>query len=556
MMRRHFVRPIALVCLLATLSCNRRPENDARHFRFINRGDIFTLDLNHMSYSQDFRLTYAIREGLYAPVGKDFSPLPAGATGVDISADKRVYTFHLRPECRWSNGDPVRASDYAFSWRLMLENPGDYTYLFFPIQGAEQYKTRLEHGEQGDFSTVGVKVLDPLTLQVSLSEPVAYFLDLVAFPPFYPRHEPSMRPFAKTDPVTGRTTYDDHYTRPPYVVTNGPFSLTDWEFKRVLRLKRNPYYWDSAHVKLDAIDNVVNENTLSQYLQFEAGAVDFVSDVPGDIGPELRQQKLPGLQVGTSFGTFFLTLNCSDTLPNTILNGAKNPMADVRVRQAMAMSIDKDFITREITRMGERAADLYIPPGTLPGYTSLPGLHHDVEKARQLLAEAGYPDGRGFPKLPILFNSENSTRGRIAQALKQQWKQTLGIDIEIEGIEGKIFHQRCSSKQYAIATVSWFGDYPDVSTFTDKYSSDSLNNDSAWYSPAYDALLAKAAQETDAQKRFGLLQRAEQMINTQVPIIPIYYYVNAILVGPHTRGISVNPRSMIDWKQVSLESGR
>ena len=506
-----------------------------------------------MSYAQDFRLTYAIREGLYAAAGPDFSPVPAGATGFDLSPDKRVYTFHLRKDARWSNGDPVTASDYIFSWRYMLESPGDYTYLFFGIRGAEAYKTAIENNQPADFANVGVQAIDPLTLRVTLIEPVTYFLDIVAFPPFYPRHEASMRPFANVDPKTGRTSYDDRYTRPPYVVTNGPFELKDWAFKRVLRLDRNPYYWDAAHVKLRTIDNVVNENVLSQYLEFEAGAVDWVCDVPADIGPDLLAQHAPGLEVGPSYGTFFLSLNCAANLPSSILGGVKNPMADVRVRQAMAMSVDKAFITKKITRMGEQPADLYIPPNTIPGYTSLPGLGHDVDRARALLAEAGYPNGRGFPKLPILFNTENTTRGQIAQALKQQWKQTLGIDIEIEGIEGKIFHQNVSAKEYAIATVAWFGDYPDVSTFTDKYLSDSLNNDSGWADPAYDALLAQAAKEGDVKKRFDLLRQAEHMINIQVPIIPIYYYVNAILVGPRLHGVTVNPRSMVDWKNVSVD---
>lgn len=542
-MARLPFRSILLLALLA-VSCDRRSADDANVFRFINRGDIFTLDLNQMSYGQDFRVTYALREGLYAPTGPEFAPVPANASGVELSPDARTYTFRLRPEAKWSNGDPVVAADYVFSWRLMLAWPGEYTYLLYGIDGAKAYEDEAKLNRQADFSGVGVRAVDDRTFEVRLARPVPYFLELVAFPPFYPRHEPSMRPFKQPN----GPGYDSRYTKPPHVVTNGPFNLTTWDFKRRLRFDRNPHYWDVANVKLSAIENVVNENTLSQVLQFDAGAVDYVAEVPPDVAPELREQKRSGFQSGTSFGTFFLTLNCRQALPN----GNQNPLSDIRVRQALAMSIDKAFVADHITRLGEKVATTYIPPGTLPGYVSLPGLAREVARAKQLLADAGYPDGRGFPKLPILYNSENATRARIAQALKQQWKQALGIDIEIEGLEGKIFKERVSTKNYTIATVAWFGDYPDVSTFTDKYLSTSLQNDSDWVNPTYDRLLADASAETDKAKRFDLLRRAENLINTEVPIIPIYHYVNASLIGPNVKGLDVNPRNLIRWKELSL----
>jgi len=541
------VASLLLAGLLLTASCDRRPSEPEKTFRFINRGDIFTLDLNQMSYAQDIRLTYAIREGLYAPTGPDFTPQPAGATGCDISADKCTYTFHLRDN-GWSNGDPVTAHDYVFSWRLMLESPGEYSSLFGYIAGAEAFENVIKAGKPADFSTVGIVAVDDKTLRVTLKQPVPYFLDLTAFPPFFPRNERSMERFRQRN--LPRLAYKPEYTKPPAVVTNGPFMLTRWAFKRELHLERNPHYWDAKHVKLDAVDMVVNDNLLSEYLQFKAGAVDFVSDVPADIAPELKQQGLPQMKISTSFGTFFLTLNCGDQLPQS--PNKKNPLADPRVRQALAMSIDKQFICDNITRLGEPVATHYIPPGTLPGFQSRPGLPQDVQKAKQLLADAGYPNGAGFPKLPILYNTENTTRARIAQVLKQQWKQGLNIDVEIEGIEGKIFHERVSSHNYTIATVSWFGDYPDASTFTDKYAANGDQNDSQWKDPAYNDLLAKAAVETDVAKRLTLLSQAEQVLNTQVPIIPIYHYVNTSLIADRVEGITMNPRSIVNWKDVAL----
>jgi len=545
----RIIPSLLLAGLIFTASCDRRPAEPDKTFRFINRGDIFTLDLNQMSYAQDIRLTYAIREGLYAPTGPNFTPEPAGAIGCDISADKRVYTFHLR-DTGWSNGDPVTANDYVFSWKLMLDSPGEYSGLFAYIEGAEAYEDAIKAGKPVDFSTVGIVAVDDKTLRVTLKQPVAYFLDLTAFPPFYPRNQRSMEKFRRTD--VPQLSYNSAYTKPPDVVTNGPFMLTKWAFKRVLHMERNPYYWDAKTVKLDAVEMVVNDNLLSEYLQFKAGAVDWVCEVPADIAPELKQQGLPQMKTSTSFGTFFLTLNCIDHLPQS--PNDKNPLADARVRQALDMAIDKQFICDNITRLGEPVATHYIPPGTLPGFESLPGLPQDIQKAKQLLADAGYPNGAGFPKLPILYNTENTTRARIAQVLKQQWKQALNIDVEIEGIEGKIFHERVSSHNYTIATVSWIGDYPDASTFTDKYAANGDQNDSQWKDPTYNDLLAKAAVETDTAKRLTLLSQAEHVLNLQAPIIPIYHYVNSSLISDRVQGITMNPRSIVNWKNIELKN--
>ncbi|HEY0009006.1 MAG TPA: peptide ABC transporter substrate-binding protein, partial [Tepidisphaeraceae bacterium] len=369
----------ALLLLASTLSCEREPDAADNTLRFINRGDIFTLDLNQMSYLQDFRVTYAIREGLYAPAGPEFTPIPAGALRCDLSEDKRVYTFHLRPDARWSNGDPVTAWDYLFSWRRMLEEPGEYTFFLYAVENAEAYQKAYQADKPISFEAVGAKAIDDHTLRVTLDRPIAYFLDLVAFPALYPRHSESMKPFLRAT-ASGKTYYTNEYTRPPHVVTNGPFKLTKWEFKRVLRMERNPHYWDAANVKLDAIENIVNDNVLSQFLQYEAGAADWISEVPPDLAPELRKANRPDLQSTTAFGTAFLTLYCQPKFHPEVLGGSDNPLSDVRVRQALSMAIDRTIITQGITRMGEVAAEHYIPPGTLPGYTSLPGLRYNVEQ--------------------------------------------------------------------------------------------------------------------------------------------------------------------------------
>jgi oligopeptide transport system substrate-binding protein len=640
-MLRILLIPLGLLALLiAALAWSGGTAQKRAEFTFINRGDIITLDLNEMSYMQDFRLTYGIREGLYQLEPDTLLPIPAGAVSHEVSEDKKVWTFHLRPEARWSNGDPLTARDYAFSWRWMLEQPGEYTYLFYYIKGAENYKNALaKHFESPEkepaprFADVGIETPDPYTFRVTLTNPVPYMLELLAFPPFYPRHERSMVPFrefAERDAMEGfakhlkdndrdistmtldevrgalpayiatiggsddakviqrmidtghiRHSYRWDYTRPPHVVTNGPYVLTDWDFKVRLWLEKSDTYWDKANVKSDTIEMVVNENPLSKFLQYETGQVDWDADVPGELAAELRAKGRKDLRAAPAFGTAFLTFLCRPELPPN-LGGGPNPLVDVRVRQALAMSFDRQFIVDNVTRMGELPARTYIPPdGTLKDYVFRdaddpqkhysdeelrqmlaspgglsgpgPGLPYDVERARKLLADAGYPGGRGFPRLPITYNTDSPARTKIVQRLQVDWKRNLGIDVELRGVELKTYRDEVTNKQYAISTVAWYGDYPDASTYTDKYKSDSLQNDAAYEVPAYDELLKQAEQEPDATQRLRMLAEAEHMLNTQVPIAPIYHYVNVNLTHDNVHGCEPNGRNITVFKHVWVD---
>lgn len=581
-----------VILLIASLFWSGGTAQRRADFAYLDRGDVFTLDLNQISYLQDFRMMYAIREGLMMQDTKTFDAVPSGCTKYELSPDKRTWTFHLRPESRWDNGDPVVAADYLFSYRRMLEEPGEYTYLFFMCKGAEEYARIYQQGGNPDFQSVGIRAPDPHTLVFDLINPLPYMLELMTFPVFYPRNERSMEPF-RINLENGRSTYRADYTRPapaagmPGVVTNGPYKMIQWDFKRRVILEKAETYWDKANVAVGRIEKVVNENALSQYLAYETGEVDWMSDIPGDLAAELLAMGRSDLHTSPAFGTMFITLMRRENLPDS-LGGGKNPLADVRVRQALAMSVDKQFIVDNITRMGELPARTYMPPdGTLkdfrwlPGpydksrtadhpYTDVemramlaqprgvsqhegPGLPYDIAIARKLLADAGYPNGEGFPPLPILFNSDNSQRAKIASVLKSQWKQNLNIDMMITTVEGKIFKERVSKKDYAIATVAWYGDYADPSTFTDKYLSSSLQNDSDWQNQAFDALCAAAQKEPDPVKRGRMLSEAENMIDTDVPIIPIHHYTNAYLYRDGIRGISCNPRMLVVFKNLRID---
>lgn len=519
-------------------------------FSFINRGDIITLDLNQMSYIQDFRIMYALREGLYTydPTTPTFDPKPALAAETTVSDDKLVWTFKLR-DAKWSNGDPVTAGDFVFSWRQMLEAPGEYAYLFYYIKNAEAYEHAYRDGKGMDPKEVGVEAVDDKTLRVTLINPVPFFPDLLAFPSFYPRHAKSMEPFKVN--TNGKVSYEAKYSLPENVVTNGPFKFEKWEQGKRLTLRKNTNYWNAENVKSDVVEMVVNSDPQSTFVQYDKGKVDWVApDVSPEIASKLKEAGRKDLRISTAYGTAFLTFNIAPDAPGT--NG-KNPLNDVRVRKALAMTVDKQYIVDKITRMGEKVAPSYVPPGFFKGYESTPAPGFNIEEAKKLLAEAGYPNGAGFPTLTIMYNSDSPVRKGMSEYLTQKWSQTLGVKIDLQPLELKTYRSRVTKKDYTIACVSWYGDYMDLTTWTDKYLSTSQNNDTNWGPKAYDDLCAAASKEPDEQKRMDLLKQAEAMLNTELPIVPLYYYVNVSLHRDNVKGIVPNAKNILVWKDVVVE---
>jgi oligopeptide transport system substrate-binding protein len=538
---------ISVALIIATTALPLSRAADKADFIFVNRGDVGTLDPNRMSWMQDIRIGYALWEGLYALDSDSLDPVPGAAEKIDISDDKLTYTFHLRANGKWSNGDPVTPADFVFAWKRMLQEPGDYTYLLFYIQGAREYSEAYEKDPRSaKWETVSVKTPDERTIVVTLENPTPFFPDIVAFPPMFPLNEKTLAPFKHVDPQSGRTTYDAAFAQPPNLVTNGPFTLTRWQLRVGQTLTKNPYYWDVKNVLCNTIESQNYDDPLLAFQKYEQGEVDWLADTTGDIAAQLRDAGRKDIKIFPSFGTYFYTFNCSPTLNG----GRTNPFADVRVRQALTMAIDKRPIVRNVTKLGEEITSLYVPP-TFPNYKRPTGLAFDVKKAKELLADAGYPNGENFPSVKLMFNTEFNDHKLIAEIVSRQWKKNLNINVELDGMEIKQFQTRLHGKDYDVSRASWYGDYNDVSTFTDKYRSDSLNNDSAWSNAQYDQLLDAATKERDPQKRLDLLAQAEQILVTEVPIIPLYHYVNKYAFRDNVKGIPLNPRNMVVFKRVT-----
>ncbi len=355
-------------------------------------------------------------------------------------------------------------------------------------------------------------------------------------------------PYVSVDPKSGLRTYDLAFTRPPNLVTNGPYRLAEWTFKRRVRLVANDYYWDRANVKSRVIDQIYDDEPLTAYRLYQQNDVDWVADVdPEIVAGIIHKGGRDDLHVFPAFGTYYYEFNCSRKLPD----GRDNPLADIRVRQALTMAIDKTQIVREVARMGQPITSDYIPPGVFPGYQSPPGLPYDVARAKQLLSAAGYPDGQGFPRLSILFNTEY-VHGDIATIIHRQWYDKLGIDCDLEGVEVKVFGARKHAHDFEIGRSGWYGDYYDPSTFTDKYLSNSDDNDPQWKSKPYDDLCAAAAREIDPQKRLDLLSQAENILLNEASVMPLYTYVGAYLTHDNVRGVPLDPQEMLMFKAVQV----
>jgi oligopeptide transport system substrate-binding protein len=554
-MRRLLTIPAVLIAMLIGVSVwSGETDLGRADFAFVNRGDHNTLDLNDMSYMQDIRIAYALWEGLYTLDPQTLQPILGTADRVHVSPDKCVYTFHIRDTARWSNGDPVVAGDFLFEWKRMLQSPKDYTYLHHYIKGAKAYEDAYADYSKAPVGkkppeppfTVGEEQLDDHTLRVTLEHPVTFFPALCAFPCFFPMHERSMRPFAETDPATGVVTYKPEFTRPPNLVTNGPFRLSHWEFRRRLRLTASDYYWDRANTGCKTIDEIYCAEPVAAYRLYQQGVVDWIADVdPEMAAPLLASGNRPDLHVFTAFGTSYYDLNCDPAR----VNGQPNPLTDIRIRQALAMSIDKTAIVRDVARLHQQVTNDYIPPGVFPGYESPKGLAYDPAAARKLLADAGYPDGKGFPQISILYDT-TGIQPDVATMIRSQWKTNLHIDVGADGVDSKQFSTDHKNDHFTVSRAGWYGDYDDLSTFTDKYQSSSIDNSGKWVDKAYDDLCAKAAVEPDAAVRSKLLSQAEDRLLTQAAIIPLYTQVGAYLIRPGVTGIPLAPQQMAMFKAI------
>ena len=475
----------------------------------------------------------SLMEGLVHKDGETLEPRPGVAKSWDISADGRVYTFYLRQDARWSNGDLHNAHDYVWSWwRALQPALGNlYAYMYFPIANAKAYYD----GEISDFSQVGVKALGDYVLQVTLTEPIPYFLQLLDHYSTYPVHRATIEKFGTADQRGTRWTFEGN------IVGNGAFQLKEWKINRRITVERNPHYWNAENVRLNQVVFYPTENVTTEERMFRAGQLHY-SGIPSDKIQAYSQSDDPSLRIQPYLGVYFYRLNVD-----------KPQLSDKRVRRALGMTINRDQLVSQITKGGQIPAYAITPPGTM-GYYPESDLTFDPEGAKKLLAEAGYPNGEGFPTTEILYNTSEGHR-KIAVALQQMWKKHLNIDVVLLNQEWKVYLDTVSNHHYEIARAGWIGDYVDPNNFLDMFLCNGGNNRTRWCNPEYDQIILQQVPKAKThQQRLELFQKAETILLDEMPVIPIYIYTSNNLVHSTVKNFGRNILNQANYREMYLES--
>lgn len=475
------------------------------------------LDPQAITGVPEHKLMMALFEGLASEDPKDLHPVPGIASSWDISADGLTYTFHLRPNAKWSDGSVITADDFIQSYKRMLtpQFASEYAYLIYDyVVGAKEYY----EGKLTDFARVGFRAPDAQTLVVTLKSPTPYLMKIIAS--HYAWTPVPVKVIAQYGPVDRKRT---GWTRPGRLVSNGPFLLKEWTPNQKIVVARNPHYWDAATVKLDEIHFFPTEDIPTEERMFRTGQLHKTNELPNAKIDVYRKEYPESLHLEPYLGVYFYRINV-----------AKPPFTDKRVRKALALAIDRESVVKNITRGGQQPAYAVSYPGTA-GYSPRAKLEGGIAEAKRLLAEAGYPDGKGFPEAELLYNTNENHRA-IAEAIQQMWRRNLGIEVRLLNQEWKVYLDSQHTKNFMLQRAGWIADYVDPHVFLEIWVSGNGNNDTNWSNAAYDKLFQQAlTAKTDAE-RYEIYQQMDAILVDEVPVIPIYHYTRVYAMSPKVKG--------------------
>lgn len=454
---------------------------------------------------------------------------PAIAQSWDISNDGLHYVFHLRPDARWSDGKPVVAEDFVYAWQRALDPKvgAPYAFFLYELKNGKAYYDR----KITDFNQVGARAVNAHTLQVDLSRPTPFFLDFTAVPIMLPLRKDMVE------------TYGDKFTEAGHMLSNGAYQLKQWTHEEKIVLTPNPYFYEKDPVKrpgLKEIDMYMINDANTSVVMYENGELDFIettSSIPSFDVRRLRQSP-----------------DCKTSLLHRInyfgFNVKKPPFDNPKVRQAFAYALDRNYYPK-LMQSGQKPTNSFISPG-LVGYNSKVGLAYNPEKARQLLAEAGYPNGKNFPTVHLAFQTlyDIQKEAEIAQYL---WKKNLNVDVRLDNMEWKVLLSKLDDDPPQIFRLGWFVDYPDADSYMGLFLSDNGNNHTEWKNKTYDALVQKAVVTLNPIERQKLYDQAQHLLLEQdAAIIPIYVAEKTYLVKPYVHGLQINAMNLPNFDQLSV----
>ena len=525
-----------ILTLLGLTACSR---HDSRARKAAREGILLvgngtepkSLDPHIASGVTEHHLIITLLEGLTSDHPVEESVVPAAAARWETNDTLDEWTFHLRPEAKWSNGDPVTAQDFVWAYQRLLTPSlgGEYAAMLYLLKGAEAFNK----GETTDPQSIGARALDPLTLRLTLVGPTPYFPSMLTHYAWFPVHPPTILAHGKIDTRASR------WTHPGNFVGNGPFTLKTWRFKHLIEVVRNPHYWDAATVKLNGIRFLPIDNIPAEERMFRDGQLHLTETVPLDKIEHWRTKQADSYYENPYLAVYFYRINV--THPQ---------LKDPRVRHALSLAIDREAITKNIMKAGQSPATGLVPP--VAGYTG-PGLvKFDPVEARRLLAEAGYADPSTFPRFDILFNVSESHR-TIAEAIQQMWNKNLGLNVGLNSQDWGVYLDAQQRLDFNVSRAAWTADYPDPMTFLDMWTTGNGNNMTGWSRPEFDALIAQARTIRDTGERFTVLKEAESLLLQDMPVIPLYIYVRNYLVSPAVTGWHPKLLDSRPWKHVGLQ---
>lgn len=493
-----------------------------------NQQDPRSIDPHRTAGVPEANIMLNLYDGLTGYNPKTAEPEPQLATSWEHNADSSVWTFHLREGATWTDGVPIRADDFVYSWRRAADpaTACPYANLIYYVKNGQA----IAEGDEPDVTKLGVRALDPLTLEVTLERPTAFF---IAMTPHYvfcavPRH--------------AIEKWGNDWISVEHHVSSGPFRLAyRVPYDRIV-LEKWDGHWDAARVTLrkavflpaDDLNTAVNLYKANE-LHVTAGGG---QAVPTAFVKALRGKK--DFHIEAEYGVYYYSLNVK-----------KPPLDNVLVRRALNMAIDKVALCEKVMQAGQQPAANFVPPNT-PGYPYPKAPEYDPEGARALLAQAGYPGGKNFPTLQIYFNTLESHR-QVAEAIQNMLKHELGIPVELANQEWQVFQATREGRRFDIARDGWIADYLDPNTFLDLFQADTLNNHPGWVDPTYSKLLGEANREADPARRMELLAKCESILIDQMPVLPLYFYASVKLQKPYIAGWYDNPLDQHQLKYVSID---
>ncbi|MGL5694636.1 MAG: peptide ABC transporter substrate-binding protein [Peptostreptococcaceae bacterium] len=441
---------------------------------------------------------------------------------VEVSEDKKVYTFTLRDNAKWSDGQPVKAEDFVYSWQRLVtpETGADYNYMIDMVENASE----IMEGKK-DPKELGIKAIDEKTLEITLATPTAYFLEVCAFPATFPVRSD----IVDAGPDTWSTVEDTY-------VGNGPYVLKKCDHQEKMVYEKNENYYDLDKLGPDTINFVLMEDKNTILSAFKNNEILFGDDLPSE---EIAAMKDKGLYIEDQLGTYFLCVNVE-----------KEGLKDQKVRQALALALDRQFIVDKVTQGGQIPADTFVGIGLsdVDGETKfhdkaekwydLKDYEGNIKKAQELLKEAGYEGGKGLPTIELMCNPGHEP---VMEAVQNMWKENLGVNATISSQDWNVFIDTRNKGEYQVARHGWLADYNDPISFVDMWVTNGGNNDAQWSNAEYDKLVKEVKASTDQDERYAKMHEAEKILGEEMPVIPLYYYTDLYLKSDKLEGMYTSP---------------